>query len=112
METYLLDTNIISDLADATSANHQACMLRLKAAARAKARILLPVMSIAEIEFGLHKGGVPDSENAREIRDFFAQYPLRAFFDNHCVKAYAIIRAKIFQTYGNRRGKRKKIKER
>ena len=110
METYLLDTNIISDLADAESYNHPACMARLQAAVRAGDHILLPVMGIAEIEFGLQIGGRPESAQAKELREFLSGYK-HIVFDDNSIESYAPIRAKLFELYGNRKGKRKGFKE-
>jgi predicted nucleic acid-binding protein len=107
METYLLDTNIISDLADAKSDNHPACMARLQAAVRAGDHILLPVMAIAEIEFGLQKGGNPHSEDARRVRDFLRKYPLPLPFDDESVAPYALIRSKVLHLHPQPRKKKR-----
>jgi predicted nucleic acid-binding protein len=110
METYLLDTNIISDLANSESDSHPACMAHLQAAVRAGDRILLPVTGIAEIEFGLQIGGRPESVQANEIRKFLSGYQ-HIDFDDNSIEPYAPIRAKLFELYGNRKGKRKSFKE-
>ena len=107
METYLLDTNIISDLADAESDNHSACMAHLQAAVRAGDHILLPVMAIAEIEFGLRKGGNPQSEDARRVRDFLQKYPLPLPFDDDSVAPYALIRSKVLHLHPQPRKKKR-----
>ena len=106
METYLLDTNVISDIAAARGG----ALARMNLAAEEGARILLPVVSIAEIEFGLQRGGNPNSEDAQAIRRFFAKYVHIPFGDD-TVEPYALIRAKIFETYGTPKGLHKSTKE-
>jgi predicted nucleic acid-binding protein len=110
METYLLDANIISDFGNEKSDYHAICRARLKAAAEAGARVILPVMAIAEIEFGLHVGGMPDSELAQTIRRFFQDFQHEAF-DDGTIEPYALIRAQLFQLHGRRKGKHKGFKE-
>jgi len=110
METYLLDTNIISDFGNEKSECHAICSARLKAAAEAGARVILPVMAIAEIEFGLHVGGMPGSELAQSIRRFFQGFQHEAF-DDGTIEPYALIRAQLFRFHGRHKGKHKGFKE-
>jgi len=110
METYLLDTNIISDFGNEKSEHHAICRARLKAAAEVGATVILPVIAIAEIEFGLQVGGKPDSELARTIRRFLSDFQHEAFKDSS-VEPYALIRSRLFHLHGTSRGKRKGFRE-
>jgi len=110
METYLLDTNVISDVSAARGKDDSPCVARLKSAAEKGARILLPVVSIAEIEFGLQLGGKPDSEQAQAIRCFFKEY-IHIPFGDDTVEPYALIRARLFQNHGTPKGTRKSRRE-
>lgn len=51
-DAYLLDTNIICALADATRTTHESAVRRLE---RARDFVLLPSPAVGEIEFGMAK---------------------------------------------------------
>jgi predicted nucleic acid-binding protein len=111
MEAYLLDTNLISDVANPLSEHHSTCKSRLESVAKQDARVLIPVMAIAEIEFGLKRGGKPDSEAAQAIRQFFLEYRLHIPFDDDTVEPYALIRARLFELHGTQKGNRRSRRE-
>jgi predicted nucleic acid-binding protein len=93
---YLLDTNVISALADTTRSDNAPTSQRL--AAIGDSLVLLPVMSIAEIEFGMAKAPnlVPQKRN--ELRSFFAQYP-HLPIDDGTVIPYSLIRAELWKLF-------------
>jgi predicted nucleic acid-binding protein len=67
---------------------------------------MLPVVGVAEIEFGLQKGGRPDSVQANGLRSFCQRYE-RVAFDDNTIEPHALIRAKLFEKYGTQKGHRK-----
>jgi predicted nucleic acid-binding protein len=93
---YLLDTNVISALADTTRPDHAPTSQRL--AAIGDSLVLLPVMAIAEIEAGMARAANIAPQKRNELRAFFAQYPHLAI-DDGFVDPYALIRAEIWKQH-------------
>lgn len=107
---YLLDTNVISALADKTRADHIPTSQRL--AAIGDSPVLLPVMAIAEILFGMAKVGNVAPQKRAELRAFFAQYP-HLPVDDGTVHPYSLVRAEIWRLFATaqRRGHKEKRPE-
>jgi len=98
LDGYLLDNNVISVLARPTDPRFGSVRDRLKAVSPAP--IMLPVIAIAEIEFGMAKAEHPDLKQQQEMRAFFAKYPLHLGIDDNTVEPYALLRAQIWRTHG------------
>jgi predicted nucleic acid-binding protein len=96
-DVFLLDTNVICTLADATRAAHSNAVSRFRQISRQN--VLLPSVAVGEIEFGMQKAPDLRPEKRQELRGFiarFAQLP----FDEHCVQPYAAIRAELWRRHG------------
>ena len=72
--------------------------------------MFLPVIAIAEIEFGMMLSTVSNEEQKRNLRNFFTQYPLHLPIDDNTIEPYALIRAQLWREYGTR--KKRRYKER
>jgi predicted nucleic acid-binding protein len=96
-EWYLLDTNIICALADTTHSGHAQAQQRLVALGD-NPRVLLPVMAIAEIEFGMAKAADIKPEKRRELRDFCGQYK-HLPFDDGTIEPYSLLRAELWRLW-------------
>ena len=94
---YLLDTNVISALADKTRADHTPASQRL--AAIGNGPVLLPVMAIAEISFGMAKAGNVAPQKRAELQAFFAQYT-HLPIDDGTIDPYSLVRAEIWRRFG------------
>jgi predicted nucleic acid-binding protein len=93
---YLLDTNVISALADTTRPDHAPSSQRL--AAVGDSLVLLPVMAIGEIEFGMAKAPNVVPHKRVELRSFFAQYP-HLPVDDGTIIPYSLIRAELWRLF-------------
>ena len=109
METYLLDTNVISYITSPKSSLHQQCARNFEKVSKKGSRVLLPVIAIAEIEYGLQLTD-PQSNDAKNIRAFLYQYKPSLNFDDKTVEPYAALRAELFSKYGTPKDKRKRKK--
>ena len=111
MNGYLLDTNIISILANPKNPKH--VVVRKKFSQLPKdSPIMLPVIAIAEIEFGMNKAGIGRAKKQRELlRIFFSDFPLHLAIDDDTIEPYALVRAKIWLEYGTPTKKRRGHKE-
>lgn len=107
---YLLDTNVISALADKTRPDHIPTSQRL--AAIGDSPVLLPVMAIAEISFGMAKAANVAPQKRIELLAFFAQYP-HLPVDDGTVGPYSLIRAEIWRLFATpeKRGHKEKRPE-
>lgn len=94
MPGYLLDTNIISALAVPHHARHTDIEARLRGVAASP--VFLPVIAIAEIEFGMRKSQNPDAKQQEDVRKFFVEHPHHLGVDDHTVEPYSMLRAKIW----------------
>jgi predicted nucleic acid-binding protein len=101
VDGYLLDNNVISVLARPKDSRFTTVETRLKAVRPAP--IMLPVIAIAEIEFGMAKAESPDPQQQAEVRAFFAKYPLHLGIDDNTVEPYALLRAQLWTMYGTKK---------
>lgn len=111
MNGYLLDNNIISILARPSDPRHPTVAARL--AAVGDSPVLLPVVAIAEIEFGMAKAEHPDQKQQAEMRAFFANFPHALSFDHHTVEPYSLVRAELWRRHATprKRGHKEKLPE-
>ena len=108
-EGYLLDNNIISILAQPSNVRHGQIKSRFEKLAAAP--VFLPVIAIAEIEFGMEKTDTADEAQQAEVRRFFKEYPLHLQIDDNTVQPYALIRAQLWRDYGTPKNKGRGHKE-
>lgn len=111
MNGYLLDNNVISILA--RPSDMRRCVVAARLAAVGDSPVLLPVIAIAEIEFGMVKAEHPDEKQQAEMRAFFSTFPHPLPFDRHTVEPYALIRAELWRRYATpkKRGHKEKLPE-
>jgi predicted nucleic acid-binding protein len=95
MPGYLLDTNIISVLAAPRHPRYTEIQARMRRIASSS--VFLPVIAIAEIEFGMRKAVNPDPKQQEEVRKFFAAYPHHLSIDDHTIEPYSMLRAKLWR---------------
>ena len=112
VEGYLLDNNIISILLQPRDPRYTG--IRAKFDAIKNGPIFLPVIALAEIEFGLDIG-TNNQEQTKALRDFFGNYPHHLPVDDHTVEPYALLRGQIWRDYAtprrSRRGSEEKLPE-
>jgi predicted nucleic acid-binding protein len=99
---YLLDNNIISILAQPNNPRHAPMKQRFEALGDAP--VFLPVIAIAEIEFGMVKTKTPDATQQAAVRQFFIDYPLHLGIDDNTVEPYALIRSQIWHDHATPKG--------
>ena len=99
---YLLDNNIISILAQPSNPRHAPVKQRFEALGDAP--VFLPVIAIAEIEFGMVKTKTPDAAQQAAVRQFFVDYPLHLGIDDNTVEPYSLIRSQIWHDHATPRG--------
>jgi predicted nucleic acid-binding protein len=107
MDGYLFDTNIISALAnpkDPRNANFTQKVAGLK-------HVWLPVIAIAEIEFGMAKVDNPNQIQQDEIRKFFQQFPQHLGIGDNTVEPYAQLRAQLWKMHATKNKRRHKEKQ-
>lgn len=105
---YLLDTNIISYLAKPNCPQYNNVKRHLSKL-DGDERVMLPVIAIAEIEFGIAKAGNELSDELRDVlRKFFESYSFHLGIDDNTVEPYSLVRAELWRRYG---GKKKKVPE-
>ena len=73
IDGYLLDNNIISILARSSDPRYPGVLVNFQAIHQGP--VFLPVIAIAEIEFGMMLSVSPHEEQKNALHDFFAQYP-------------------------------------
>lgn len=95
---YLLDTNIISTLIDSRREPKHS-LYREKIAG---STLFLPVMSIAEIEFGMAVTEGGNESQKAQVREFFARFPQHLGFGDNTVEPYAVLRAQLWKTHATR----------
>ena len=107
----LLDANIIS--ASANPDDPRYSQVRMKLNGVCGGPVMLPVIAIAEVEFGMLKADHPDIGQQQAMRKFFADFPLHLGVDDDTIEPYSLLRAKIWQLYGTpkRRGHAEKLPE-
>jgi predicted nucleic acid-binding protein len=108
---YLLDTNVISSLVNTRHARRAVVSARL--AAIGNSPVLLPVIAIAEIEFGMAKAEKPDPAQQASMRSFFTRYPNPLPIDRNTVEPYALVRAELWRQCATprKRGHKEKLPE-
>jgi predicted nucleic acid-binding protein len=94
---YLLDNNVIS-VAGRRSDKRNPDVMRLLYAS-GTSPVFLPVIAIAEIEFGMAKVPRPTPDPLRdELRKFFSHYPRLAFGEN-TIEPYSQVRARVWKKW-------------
>jgi predicted nucleic acid-binding protein len=109
---YLLDTNIILILFKPKDPRHTGVFSNFQAAKQGP--IFLPVIAIAEIEFGIARYAGASETEKQMVRTFFADYPYHLPVDDNTVEPYALIRAQLWREYGttkSRGGSKEKVPE-
>jgi predicted nucleic acid-binding protein len=108
---YLLDNNVISILARTSDPRCPVVSSRL--AAVGASPVLLPVIAIAEIEFGMAKAQNPDPKQQADLRSFLTQFPHPLPIDRHTIEPYALIRAELWRRHATpkARGHKEKLPE-
>lgn len=111
VDGYLLDNNVISVLARPSDPRYASIEAHLKAVGDGP--VMLPVIAIAEIEFGMAKATNPDSVQQAQFRAFFSQYPLHLGIDDNTIEPYAQLRAEIWRLHATprQRGHKEKLPE-
>lgn len=109
MDGHLLDTNIISALVSPKNSRHA----EIKQKVQNLSHVWLPVIAIAEIEFGMAKTDKPDEMQRNEIRRFFREYPQPLGISNNTIEPYALLRAQLWRMHAtpDKRGHKEKLPE-
>jgi predicted nucleic acid-binding protein len=76
IDDYLLDNNIISILARPGDSRYLEISANFQSIRPGS--VFLPVIAIAEIEFGMMLSSASNEEQKKGLRDFFTQYPLHS----------------------------------
>jgi predicted nucleic acid-binding protein len=108
IDDYLLDNNIISILARPSDSRYLEISANFQSIRPGS--IFLPVIAIAEIEFGMMRSSASNEEQKKGLRDFFTQYPLHLPIDDNTIEPYAMIRAQLWRDHGTRKRRRYKEK--
>jgi tRNA(fMet)-specific endonuclease VapC len=106
-DDYLLCTNVISTLASTANADYAYVRARYDAIPP-KAKVALPIIAIAESEFGMAKAPSADPVQQAALRKFFKDHPLHYGIDHGTVEPYALVRAKLWELYGTPKGSKKR----
>jgi predicted nucleic acid-binding protein len=111
VDDYLLDNNIISILARPSDPRYPGISADFQSIRPGS--VFLPVIALAEIEFGMMLSSTANEAQKKDLRDFFTQYPLHFPIDDNTVEPYAMLRAQLWRTHGTRKGRgyREKILE-
>jgi predicted nucleic acid-binding protein len=106
---HLLDTNVISVLANSRHADHDEIEKRV----RALDHVWLPVIAIAEIEFGMAKSELADEFQRSGIRKCFESFPQPLGIGPNTVEPYSHLRAQLWRMHATKqtRGHRQKLPE-
>jgi predicted nucleic acid-binding protein len=106
---YLLDTNVISVLANPRNPRRTGFEQKV----RTLEYVWLPVVAIAEIEFGMAKADRVDETQRDEVRAFFQRYPQHLGFHDNTVEPYALLRAHLWKSHATkeRRGHKERVPE-
>ena len=108
MEGYLLDTNVISLLMRPNDPHYLDVKTRFEELGVSP--VYLPVIAIAEIEYGMAKAYSPNEQQRNAVRRFFADYPNHLAIDDDTIEPYALIRAQLWRDHATRKGSRHKEK--
>lgn len=106
---YLLDTNVISVLANPRNPRRPEFEQKVKT----MEHVWLPVIAIAEIEFGMAKAEKVDEAQRNEVRAFFQRYQQHLGFHDNTVEPYALLRAQLWKTHATKekRGHKERVPE-
>jgi predicted nucleic acid-binding protein len=108
VEGYLLDNNVISILMRPRDPRYPRVKARFEALGASP--VFLPVIAVAEIEYGMAKADKPDPQQRNAVRRFFADYPIHLSIDDNTVEPYALIRAQLWRNCATKIGSRHKEK--
>ena len=108
MEGYLLDTNVISILMRSNDPRY--LYVKAKFEELGASPVYLPVIAIAEIEYGMAKADSPNEQQQNAVRRFFAEYPNHLGIDDDTIEPYAMIRAQLWREHATRKGSKHKEK--
>ena len=100
MEGYLLDNNVISILMRPNEPRYPKVKARFDGLGASP--VYLPVIAIAEIEYGMAKAENPDERQRDAVRRFFAEYPIHLAVDDDTIEPYALIRAQLWKDHGTK----------
>ncbi len=106
---HLLDTNIISALASTRHSRH----VEFKQKVLGLQHVWLPVIAIAEIEFGMAKADRVDQAQRDNIRRFFEQFPQHLGIGDNSIEPYALLRAQLWKLHATpgKRGHKERVTE-
>ena len=105
MDGYLLDNNVISVAGRKSDARHANVAKLLTEIASSP--VFLPIIAVAEIEFGMAKVPRPDPDPlADELRAFFRIYDVLPF-DESSVQPYSLLRAQLWKEHGTSKKNKK-----
>ena len=106
---YLLDTNVISALANPRNPRRA----EFEHKVQAMEHVWLPVVAIAEIEFGMAKAEKVDEAQRNEVREFFRRFPQHLGFHDNTIEPYAQLRAQLWKLYATKekRGHKERVPE-
>ena len=106
---HLLDTNIISALASSRHARH----VEFEQKVLGLQHVWLPVIAIAEIEFGMAKADRVDQIQRDNLRRFFEQFPQHLGIGDNTIEPYAFLRAQLWKLHATpgKRGHKEKVPE-
>jgi predicted nucleic acid-binding protein len=97
-DAYLLDNNVISILA--RPADLRYAHVKTQFDLLGNSSVALPVIAIAEIEFGMAKAVTANPAQRAAVRKFFQEHPWHLGIDDNTIEPYAIVRAKLWEKYG------------
>ena len=109
MDGFLLDTNIVSVLANPRNVRHN----DFKQKVQNLEHVWLPVVAIAEIESGMAKADRTDELQREEVRQFFRAYPQHLGIGDNTVEPYALLRGQLWRMHATpkSRGHKEKLPE-
>ncbi|MBN1509766.1 MAG: type II toxin-antitoxin system VapC family toxin [Sedimentisphaerales bacterium] len=108
MEGYLLDNNVISILMRPKDPRYPRVKARFDGLGASP--VYLPVIAIAEIEYGMAKAESPDERQRDAVRRFFEEYPIHLGVDDNTVEPYALIRSQLWKDCATKLGGKHKEK--
>lgn len=106
---YLLDTNIILILCMPNDPRYAGVLKNFQTIKQGP--VFLPVIGIAEIEFGIARYAGSSEKAKQEVQKFFADYPHHLPVDDNTVEPYALIRAQLWRDYGTKKRRGSGTKE-
>jgi predicted nucleic acid-binding protein len=108
---YLLDNNIISILVTPGDPRYPHVLTDFQMLTEAP--VFLPVIAIAEIEFGMAKAERANEAQRSNVREFFRRYPNHLGINDDTIEPYTLMRAQLWRDYGTpkTRGHKEKLPE-